>query len=195
MCCITYTIIVYYFDEFFKENPMQIMLTISQYAMPVIIGYIVLYGLIKKVPVYESFITGVKDGFKIVFDLMPTLVGLLVAVGIFRSSGFLDKMCELISPVTDALHINAALLPVALIRMFSSSAATGMVLDIFKTYGPDSLVGNTVSILMSSTETIFYTMSVYFLAVGVNKSRWTLAGALISSFASFVVSVIIGGMI
>lgn len=174
---------------------MQIMLIISQYAMPVIIGYIVLYGLIKKIPVYESFITGVKDGFKIVIDLMPTLVGLLVAVGIFRMSGFLDMMCEIISPITSAFNIHPELLPVALIRMFSSSAATGMVLDIFRTYGPDSLVGNTVSILMSSTETIFYTMSVYFLAVGVTKTRWTLAGALISTFASFVVSVIIGGII
>ncbi len=174
---------------------MQIMIIISQYAMPVIIGYIVLYGIIKKVPVYEAFIAGVKDGFKIVIDLAPTLVGLLVAVGIFRSSGFLDKICELISPVTDALHIHSAILPVALIRMFSSSAATGMVLDVFKTFGPDSVVGNTVSILMSSTETIFYTMSVYFLAVGVTKTKWTLVGAMISTFASFVVSIVIGGML
>lgn len=174
---------------------MQIMIIISQYAMPVIIGYIVLYGIIKKVPVYEAFIAGVKDGFKIVIDLAPTLVGLLVAVGIFRGSGFLDRMCELISPVTDALGIPSALLPVALIKMFSSSAATGMVLDIFRTFGPDSVIGNTVSILMSSTETIFYTMSVYFLAVGVTKTKWTLAGALISTFASFVASIIIGGLL
>ncbi len=171
---------------------MQIMIIISQYAMPVIIGYIVLYGIVKKISVYQAFIEGVKDGFKIVIDLTPTLVGLLVAVGIFRSSGFLDGFCKLIAPITDALHIHSALLPVGIIRMFSSSAATGMVLDIFRTFGPDSLVGNTVSLLMSSTETVFYTMSVYFLAVGVTKTKWTLAGALISTFASFVASVIIG---
>ena len=171
---------------------MYVLLLVSKYAIPVIIGYIVLYGMSKKVSVYDVFLTGVKDGFKIVIEIAPTLVGLLMAVGIFRSSGFLDIVCNFFTPLTNLLNIPSELLPVSLVRMFSSSAATGMTLDIFKTYGPDSTLGNSVSIMMSSTETIFYTMSVYFLAIGVKKTRWTLPATLICTLAGFIVSIFLG---
>lgn len=171
---------------------MYVLLLVSKYAIPVIIGYIVLYGMSKKVSVYDVFLTGVKDGFKIVIEIAPTLVGLLMAVGIFRSSGFLDIVCNLFAPLTNLFNIPSELLPVSLVRMFSSSAATGMTLDIFKTYGPDSTLGNSVSIMMSSTETIFYTMSVYFLAIGVKKTRWTLPATLICTLAGFIVSIFLG---
>ena len=171
---------------------MSLLLIISKYAIPFVIGYIVLYGLLKKIPVYEIFIDGVSEGFKMVFDLAPTLIGLLVAVEIFRSSGCLLILCALLTPLTDILSIPAEILPVAIIRMFSSSAATGMTLDIYKNFGPDSIIGNTVSIMMSSTETIFYTMSVYFLSVGITKTRWTLAGALLSSITGLIISIILG---
>ena len=171
---------------------MYVLLLVSKYAIPVIIGYIVLYGMSKKVSVYDVFLTGVKDGFKIVIEIAPTLVGLLMAVGIFRSSGFLDIVCNFFTPLTNLFNIPSELLPVSLVRMFSSSAATGMTLDIFKTYGPDSTLGNSVSIMMSSTETIFYTMSVYFLAIGVKKTRWTLPGTLICTLAGFIVSIFLG---
>lgn len=173
---------------------MTILLIISKYAIPVVIGYIVLYGVLHKVTVYEAFLTGVKEGFRMVFDLAPTLIGLLVAVGIFRSSGCLDMLCSVFRPVTDIFHVHPGIIPVAIVRIFSSSAATGMALDIFDTFGPDSVVGNTVSILMSSTETVFYTMSVYFLSVGVTRTRWTLVGALLSSITGVLVSIILGMM-
>ena len=171
---------------------MYVLLLVSKYAIPVIIGYIVLYGMSKKISVYDVFLTGVKDGFKIVIEIAPTLVGLLMAVGIFRSSGFLDIVCNFFTPLTNLFNIPSELLPVSLVRMFSSSAATGMTLDIFKTYGPDSTLGNSVSIMMSSTETIFYTMSVYFLAIGVKKTRWTLPATLICTLAGFIVSIFLG---
>ncbi len=171
---------------------MTILLSISNYAIPVVICYIVLYGIIKKIPVYEAFLTGVKDGFKMVVELAPTLIGLLVAVGIFRSSGCLTLICSIFSPLTNALGIHPEIIPVAIVRIFSSSAATGMTLDIFDTFGTDSIVGNTVSILMSSTETVFYTMSVYFLSVGVTKTRWTLAGALLASICGVIISIMLG---
>lgn len=171
---------------------MSILLTISKYAIPTVICYIVLYGIIKKVPVYEAFLSGVMDGFKMVADLAPTLIGLLVAVGIFRSSGCLSLLCSIFSPITNALGIHPEILPVAIVRIFSSSAATGMTLDIFDTWGTDSVVGNTVSILMSSTETVFYTMSVYFLSINVTKTRWTLAGALFASIAGVIISIMLG---
>lgn len=173
---------------------MSVLLLISKYAIPIVIGYIVFYGMWKKVSVYDVFLEGVKDGFKIVVDIAPTLVGLLMAVGIFRSSGFLDIICGFFTPLTNLFNIPSELLPVAVVRMFSSSAATGMTLDIFKTFGPDSLLGNSVSIMMSSTETIFYTMSVYFLAIGIKKTRWTLPATLICTFAGFIVSIILGGL-
>lgn len=171
---------------------MQILLYISKYAIPVIIGYIVFYGITHKIHVYNAFLDGVREGFQLVIDIAPTLVGLLVAVGIFRSSGGLALLCSIFNPIAGAFGIHPEIFPIAIVRLFSSSAATGMVLDIFKTYGPDSVIGNTVSILMSSTETIFYTMSVYFLSVKITKTRWTLAGALLASLAGIVVSIILG---
>ncbi len=171
---------------------MSILLIISNYAIPFVIGYIVLYGLIKRVSVYQIFIDGVNEGFKMVVDVAPTLIGLMVAVGIFRSSGCLSIMCQLLSPLTEIFSIPVEIIPISIIRMFSSSAATGMTLDIYKNFGPDSILGNTVSIMMSSTETIFYTMSVYFLSVGITKTRWTLAGALLSSIAGLIISIILG---
>lgn len=170
---------------------MSIILSLSNYAIPVIIGYIVLYGLIKRVDIFTVFIAGAKDGFKMVVELLPTLVGLLVAIGIFRSSGALDLFCGIFSPLTKLLHIPETIIPIALVKMFSSSAATGMVLDVFRTFGPDSLSGNIVSIMMSSTETIFYTLSVYSLSVGVTKTRWTLAGALLASIVGIACSVLL----
>lgn len=125
---------------------------------------------------------------------MPTLVALMTAVGVLRASGFLDFLERVVSPVSNRVGFPAQLVPLAFIKMFSSSAATGLVLDIFKNYGTDSLIGLITSIMMSCTETIFYTMSVYFLAAKVTKTRYTLAGALISTLTGIVASVVLAGM-
>lgn len=171
---------------------MQILITLSKYIIPFVICYIVAYGIYHKVKVYEAFIEGVKEGFDLVVDLAPTLIGLLVAVGIFRASGCLDIISKVIAPVTTHLGIHPEIIPVSLIRIFSSSAATGMMLDIFDTYGPDSTIGLTISIMMSSTETVFYTLSVYFLSIGITKTRWALPGALLCSLTGVIISVILG---
>lgn len=127
-------------------------------------------------------------------QIMPTLVGLMVAVGVLRASGFLSFVGRLFEGVTDHIGFPSELVPLVFIKMFSSSAATGLVLDIFKTHGPDSYIGMITSIMMSCTETIFYTMSVYFLAAKVTKTKYTLAGALISTIAGIVASVVLAGM-
>ncbi|WP_442905448.1 spore maturation protein [Kineothrix sp. MB12-C1] len=165
----------------------------SNIIIPVIIFYIVAYGVINKQKVYEEFIKGAKDGFRTVIDIMPTLVGLMVAVGVLRASGFLGFIGRIFRGVTDVIGFPSELVPLVFIKMFSSSAATGLVLDIFKTYGPDSRIGMITSIMMSCTETIFYTMSVYYMAAKVTKTRYTLAGALISTLAGIVCSVILAG--
>lgn len=117
-----------------------------------------------------------------------------MAVGILRSSGFLDFVAELLKKPAGLVGVPGEVLPLILVRMFSGSAATGLALDLFKSYGPDSYIGTLVSIMMSSTETIFYTMSVYFLAAHVNRTRYTLAGALFATFAGIAASVVLAGL-
>ncbi|MBE5951054.1 MAG: spore maturation protein [Lachnospiraceae bacterium] len=168
---------------------MKLLVYLSYYMMPLMIFYVVGFGLLQKVNVYEEFVKGAKEGMKTVAGLLPTLIGLMMSVGILRASGTLDIVAGWLSPVARTLGFDAAIIPVSVIKLFSSSAATGLVLDIFETYGPDSALGKTVSILCSSTETVFYTMSVYLIAAKVTKSRWTLAGGLLASLAGIVVSV------
>ena len=170
---------------------MNVLSHISDIIIPLLLFYIIGYGLVSKVKVYEAFLTGAKEGLKVVVDIMPTLVGLLVAVGILRASGFLDFLSGLLAPLAEPMGIPAAVVPVILVKLFSGSAATGLVLDVFRTYGPDSYIGMLVSILMSCTETCFYTMSVYYLAAKVTKTRYTLPGALLSLAASAVMSLIL----
>jgi spore maturation protein B len=159
--------------------------------MPLIIFIIVVYGMLTKTDVYDNFVEGAKDGMKTVVGILPTLIGLMVAVGILRASGFLDFLSRLLGMFTVKIGFPSELVPLVIVRMFSSSAATGLALDLFKQFGTDSFIGLATSIILSCTETIFYTMSVYFLAAKVKKTRWTLTGALIATFVGIVISVIL----
>lgn len=170
---------------------MSAMAHLSDVIIPVLIFFIVGYGYVSRVKVYETFLKGAKDGLKIVVDIVPTLIGLMMAVGMLRASGFFDMLGGVLGPVTEKVGLPAQLMPLLVVKMFSSSAATGLVLDIFKTSGPDSYAGMLTSILMSCTETVFYTMSVYFLAAKVTKTRYTLAGALLATLAGTVASVVL----
>lgn len=170
---------------------MKILLFLSDFIIPLLIFYIVAYGLISKVNIYDEFVKGAQDGFKTVLKVIPTLVGLMMAVGILRASGALELLSKAMDPLGDILKIPLEIVPVFFIKMFSSSAANGLVLDIFKEYGPDSLLGRMTSIMMSCTETIFYTLSVYFIAANVTKTRYTLKGALIASTAGGIASIVI----
>ncbi len=170
---------------------MRALTHLSDIIIPLIIFFVVGYGITSGVKVYETFLKGAKDGLRIVVDIMPTLIGLMVAVGILRSSGFFAFLGEVLAPVTERIHLPAQLVPLLVVKMFSSSAATGLVLDIFKESGPDSYAGMVTSILMSCTETIFYTMSVYFLAAKVTKTRYTLPGALLATLVGTAASVVL----
>lgn len=150
--------------------------------------------MLKRRNVYESFIKGAVDGFHTVIQIMPTLIGLMVAVGILRASGFLELISGLLGGVLDRVGFPSELVPVTIVRMFSSSAATGLVLDLFKEHGTDSFIGITASILMSCTETIFYTMSVYFMTAKVTKTRYTLTGAMLATFAGIGASLMLARM-
>lgn len=174
---------------------MDILIFLSEFMVPLVIFYIVGFGLLSGRPVFDDFLKGAKEGMKTVVGIMPTLIGLMAAVGILRASGLLDAVAGLLKEPAGWLHIPTPLVPVILVRMVSSSAATGLVLDIFKSYGPDSLIGNMVSIMMGCTETIFYTMSVYFMTAGIRKTRWTLPGALLATAGGIAVSIVLAAVI
>lgn len=173
---------------------MKIILYLSDMMIPFVVLYIVGIGIIQKNKVYDDFIEGAKDGLKTVVGVMPTMVGLMIGVGVLSSSGFLNFFTKQIAKMTLKIGLPPAVVPAMIVRMFSSSAATGLVLDVFKQFGTDSYEGLLSSIMMSSTETIFYTMSVYFMTAKVTKTRWTLAGALISTLAGIIASVIMTKM-
>ncbi len=173
----------------------HILSNVSNLIIPVLLFFVVGYGLLHRIRIYEEFVKGAKDGFQTVIQIMPTLVGLMIAVGVLRASGFLDFLAQFLTPLADFFYIPAVTLPLLFIKMFSSSAATGMVLSLFKQFGTDSYIGMFVSIVVSCTETIFYTMSVYFLVARVTKTRWTLAGALLSSLAGVIASAILAGLV
>ncbi len=168
---------------------MSFLYYISDCMIPFVILYLVGYGMCKKVNIFDEFIEGAEDGILTVYKIMPTLIGLMVGVGILRESGFMEWFAGLLSPVVAFLHFPAELFSLFIVKMFSSSAATGLLLDVYKTYGTDSYLGTLASVLMSCSETIFYTMSVYFMTAKVTKSRYTLAGALVATFAGAAASI------
>lgn len=165
---------------------MEVIIFISNLIIPIILLVIILYGYSKKVEVYDTFIEGAKEGIITVFNILPTLIGLMTAVAVLRASGALDLIVKLISPITDLTGFPGEVVPLGLMRLVSSSAATGILLDLFKNFGTDSFIGRLASVMMGCTETVFYTMSVYFMSVGIRKTRYVLTGALIANVAGVV---------
>ncbi len=172
---------------------MNLLTFLSEAVIPLLIFYIVATGLVKKQNVYQQFLTGAMNGLKVVVEIVPTLVGLMIAVGILRASGFLEAVSQILGTLIARTGFPDEIIPLAIIKMFSSSAATGLLLDLYKEHGCDSGIGRIASIMLSSTETIFYTMSVYYMTVKVKKTRWTLAGALFATIAGIIASVVLAG--
>ena len=170
---------------------MNFLVFLSTYILPFFIFYVVAYGLWKGRNVYQAFVEGAKGGFHTALGILPTLVGLLAAVGVLRASGFLDLISGLLKTLLKGTGFPAELLPLVIVRLFSNSAATGLALDLFKAHGPDSTQGLLASLFLSSTETVFYTMSIYFMSVKIKKTRYTLPGALLETLAGIVASVVL----
>ncbi len=168
---------------------MRFLYYLSDSMIPFILLLVAGYGLLSRVDIFDAFIEGAVDGFKTVYKILPTLVGLMIAIGVLRQSGSLDYLAAMLSPVTSVLGFPSELVPLVTVKMFSSSAATSLLLDIYKQFGADSDLGTLASVLMSCSETIFYTMSVYFMTAKVTKTRYTLAGALLATLAGVIASV------
>ena len=173
---------------------MNIINYISAAAMPTIILLIIAYGVIEKNKVYDTFLEGAKDGAKTVIKLFPTLLGIFVAVGALRSSGILDLIIQVLSPIISVLKIPVEVMPLAMLRPISGSASMAVATDIMTRYGVDSTIGLIASTIMGSTETTFYTIAIYTSSVGIKKIRFVLVASLIADFVGMMVSVIIFSM-
>lgn len=167
------------------------MHNLSLTLIPAFIFLVIINAAITKHSSLESFQKGVRNGLNIVVQVAPTILALFFAIGIFRSSGAFSLLCKLISPIATRLHIPSALLPLAILKTFSSSGANGVLFDLFKTYGTDSYIGFAASILLSCTESLFYTISLYMMSIGITKTRFLIPLGILVSIFSFLISLII----
>lgn len=168
---------------------MQLISFLSNIAMPMIILLIILYGLIEKNKVFDTFIDGAKEGLEIVLSIFPTLIGLFVAIGALRSSGILDLIINFLTPILNIIKFPSEIMPLAMLRPISGSASIAVATDIMTKYGVDSTIGIMASTIMGSTETTLYTIAVYTSCVGIKKTRFVLAAALIADLVGMLVSV------
>jgi len=168
-----------------------IMKGFSNYAIPFLLLVIPILGFAKKVKVYEAFVDGAKDGFTVAVKIIPYLVAILVAIGMFRASGAMDYFVYLLSPITNLIGMPAETLPVALMRPLSGSGTLGIVTELMNEHGPDSFIGRLSSTMFGSTETTFYVLAVYFGAVGIKKSRHAVAAGLIGDAVGLLMAVFI----
>lgn len=173
---------------------MSFLLFLSEIIVPLTLFYVIGFGLLSGRPVFDDFLRGAADGMKTVAGVLPTLIGLIIAVGVLRASGFLDFLCRLLTVPASLLCVPPPLVPLILVRLISSSAATGILLDLFREYGTDSFVGMAASILMSCTETVFYCISLYFGSVGITKTRYTLPGALAATAVGAAASIFLASL-
>ncbi len=164
---------------------------VSFWMLPALVGAVVLYGWARKVHVYESVVEGGKEGFQIALRIIPFLVAILVVIGMFRASGGLQLIVQLISPLTALIGMPAEALPMALLRPLSGSGALGVAADTMTTHGPDSLIGYMVSTYQGSTETTFYTLAIYFGAIGVKTTRHTVPACLLADIAGILAATFI----
>ena len=159
-------------------------------ALPAILGAILLFGFCRGVPVFDTFLMGAKEGVASAIKLLPTLIGLVLAVTMVRESGLLELLCEAAAPVTEALGISPEIVPLALLRPISGSGSSAYTMSLFHTFGPDSETGKIASVLSASTETTFYAITVYFGVCRYKKLYYTVPAALLGDMAAVVGSVL-----
>jgi len=156
----------------------------------VVLG-IPLFAWYKRVAVYESFIDGAKDGFNVIVTIIPYLVAMLVAIGMFRASGALDLMAKALAPLLSAIGMPADVLPLALVRPFSGSAANGVMAELIQRFGGDHFISQLAATMMGGTETTFYVIAVYFGAVNIKRTRHAVAAGLLADLAGVIAAVVV----
>lgn len=170
---------------------LSLLTTVSQWAIPFLLLVIPVYGFCRKVPVYEAFVEGAEEGFVTAVKIIPFLVGMLVAISVFRASGAMDLLVQCFHPLLVALGAPPEVLPLALMRPLSGSGSLGLATELMKVYGPDSLIGRMASVMQGTTDTTFFVLTVYFGAVGVTKSRYALVTGLSADLTGLLASLYI----
>ncbi|RFU67797.1 spore maturation protein [Peribacillus saganii] len=174
---------------------MQWITAISIWMIPIMICFILIYGTFKKVPTYESFVEGGKEGITISFSIIPFLVGMLVAISVFRASGALDFFVGLLRPLLEMIGVPAEILPLAIIRPISGSAALALTSDLISVHGPDSFIGRLAATIQGSTDTTFYVLTVYFGAVGIKKMGDAVKVGLLADLVGIIAAIVVVIMI
>ena len=159
-------------------------------ALPAIIGAILVFGFLKGIEVFDTFLTGAREGIETSFHILPTLIGLILAVNMVRESGLLDMLCSLVAPAAQMIGISPEIAPLALLRPVSGSGSSAYTLSLLKAFGPDSETGKIASVLSSSTETTFYAVAVYFVACHYKKLYYTIPAALLGDVTAVVLSIL-----
>ena len=159
---------------------------IGIFVIPAVLFFLVLYGMIRRVPLYDTFLEGAKEGALTAFRIMPAIIAILTAIGMMKASGLLETVVGFLSPLCSFLGIPAEVAPLAVIRPVSGSGGLAVLEQILSDYGPDSVVGQVASVLQSSTETTFYTLAVYCGAVGISKTGYALPCALAADFCGMI---------
>lgn len=164
------------------------MKTLGAVVLPFVLTVIVLWGIVKGVKIFDCFIEGARDGLKTVKNILPSIVGLVVAVSMLKASGGLDIIVKFLSPISGITGIPEEIMPLAVLNPISGGGALSMYEMILKDYGPDSYLGRVASVMMGATETTFYAIAVYYGSAGIKKTRHTLMAGLIADFTSFIAS-------
>ncbi len=171
------------------ETVRYILGLLSVFVIPLLLVGFPLYGLYKKVPVYETFVTGAKEGFEVAVRIIPYLVAILFAIGMFRASGAMDFLVVVLDPLLGFVGFPAEVLPMAIVRPLTGSGSAGIVVDLINQFGEDHIYVKMAATMFGSTETTFYVIAVYFGAVSIKKTRHAVPAGLIADFTAMLVAV------
>jgi len=169
----------------------ELVSLISRWAIPAMVVFIPLYAMYRKVPVYESFVDGAKDGFDTAIRIIPHLVGMMVAISVFRASGAMDLLLGWMRPLLTSLGVPAEVLPLAFLRPISGAGSLAFTTDLIAQFGPDSLIGRIAATVQGSTDTTLYVLTVYFGAIGIRRAGYALKVGLFSDLVGFIASIVV----
>ena len=164
---------------------------ISKLMIPLFVLFVIVYGLKKKVLIYESFLEGAKEGLITAFNIFPSVIAMVFAINIFLNSGFLEYIFKFLKPILNILNIPFNILPMAFIRPISGTASLAIMNDIFKNFGPDSYIGRVASVLQGCTDTTIYVLALYFGSIKISKTRHALSTGLFADFIGIIASFLI----
>lgn len=164
---------------------------ISSLIIPIMVLSVVIYGIYKKVNIYDVFIEGAKESFEMIFTIFPYLLGMMLAINLFLHSNILSNLSNLISPLLDLIGVPFDIVPMAIMRPISGNSSIAILNNIFLNYGPDSFIGRLASTIQGSTDTTFYVLTLYFGSIGIKKIRYSLIAGLFADLIGIIASIII----